>query len=256
MIIRTSGILLGVFAHLLLLVTVWFLFPFLMGGRFTDDTVGVTGWWWRDALLVFVFGFSHSLLLFPPVRDRVEVYLPGRLHGCFFTIVTCSSLLLLILCWQPSGTLFFQFEGWARTAVHVAYCLSWVALFYSVSLNGFGWQTGWTPYWAWLHRQPPPPRRFEERGAYRWLRHPVYLSFLGQIWFTPTMTADRTLFTGMMTFYIFIGSYLKDRRLLFFLGDTYREYQARVPGYPLGVGPLGRVAPPSTMGAEAVAMSQ
>jgi hypothetical protein len=31
--------------------------------------------------------------------------------------------------------------------------------------------------------------------------------------------------------------------LLFYLGDTYREYQARVPGYPLAFGPLGRIAP-------------
>ena len=38
-----------------------------------------------------------------------------------------------------------------------------------------------------------------------------------------------------------MGSYLKDLRLTFYLGDVYREYASRVAGYP-GVffGPLGK----------------
>jgi hypothetical protein len=51
---------------------------------------------------------------------------------------------------------------------------------------------------------------------------------------------------GVWTAYIAVGSYLKDERLAFFLGRTYREYQERVPGYPLiGFGPLGRRVPTS-----------
>jgi hypothetical protein len=44
--------------------------------------------------------------------------------------------------------------------------------------------------------------------------------------------------------YIFVGSALKDGRLVHFMGDSYRDYQSRVPGYPgVGFGPLGRVPP-------------
>ncbi len=47
---------------------------------------------------------------------------------------------------------------------------------------------------------------------------------------------------GLLTVYVAVGSWLKDRRLAFYLGDAYRTYQERVPGYPLvGFGPLGRV---------------
>jgi hypothetical protein len=56
------------------------------------------------------------------------------------------------------------------------------------------------------------------------------------------MTLDRALLTVLLTTYIFIGSYLKDRRLVFYLGEVYERYQAQVPGYPLGWGPLGRLS--------------
>ena len=65
---------------------------------------------------------------------------------------------------------------------------------------------------------------------------------MGSVWFTPTVTLDRAILIGIWTAYIFIGSWLKDRRLEFFLGESYREYESEVPGYPgMIFGPLGRV---------------
>ena len=51
------------------------------------------------------------------------------------------------------------------------------------------------------------------------------------MWFTPDMTIDRALLVAIWTVYIFLGSYLKDLRLIHYLGDTYREYRAKVPAY-------------------------
>lgn len=239
---RLLGIGAGVGAHLLLAVTVWFLFPFLLDGRGAADSAAAPWWWSIDLLLALQFGVSHSLLLLPHVRDGLERFVPRALYGCLFTAMTCLSLLLLILTWQPSGLLVYRLEGWADTAMRGAYIASWMGLLYTLGLTGYGWQTGWTPFWAWLHERKPPPRRFSELSAYKFLRHPVYLAFLSQIWLTPVMTLDRLLLAAIFTVYIFVGSYLKDRRLLFYLGDVYRDYQARVPGYPLLVGPLGRVS--------------
>ena len=228
-------------AHMLLGITAYRLFLFLMGSEVSGIASAGRGWWFMDAVLVFQFASLHSLLLFPGTRKRWERMLPGALYGSFFTLITCVSLLLMVLAWKRSPVLLWKFEGQAGMAVRVAYLLSWVGLFYSVALTGLGFQTGWTPFWAWVRGHQPPRRRHEERGAYRLLRHPVYLCFLGHVWFTPVMSSDRALLTILLTVYIFIGSYLKDRRLVFYLGQQYREYQARVPGYPLGLGPLGRV---------------
>ena len=80
------------------------------------------------------------------------------------------------------------------------------------------------------------------QSVYRFLRHPVYLSVRGLVWFVPVVTLDRAVLIAVWTVYIYVGSVLKDRRLLFYVGDEYRRYQADVPGYPgMPFGPLARV---------------
>jgi protein-S-isoprenylcysteine O-methyltransferase Ste14 len=233
---RLLGILFGLATHVIFAVTVWFLVAFLYGGKGSGRGLG-----W-DALLALQFSVSHSFLLLPWTRKQWERVLPGELYGCFFCLVTCVSLLLTFTCWQPSQSVVWQLHGTGRALVTTGFVASWGALLYSLHLTGLGYQTGWTPFWWWVRGCKPPPRRFDPRGAYRYLRHPVYLSFLGLIWFTPNMTLDHAFLTVIWTGYIFIGSFLKDQRLVYYLGDRYRHYQARVPGYPLvGFGPLGRI---------------
>jgi len=93
---------------------------------------------------------------------------------------------------------------------------------------------------AHLHRTDARP--FAAQGVSRFFRPPVYLSFLGLVWFVPVVTMDRAVLIAVWTVYIYVGSVFKDRRLLFYLGDEYREYQAEVPGYPgMPIGPLSRI---------------
>jgi protein-S-isoprenylcysteine O-methyltransferase Ste14 len=113
-----------------------------------------------------------------------------------------------------------------------------------LALTGLGYQNGWTPFYYWLRNEKPPRREFVTRGAYKYLRHPVYLSFLGLIWFTPRMSLDHAILTAIWSIYIFVGSVLKDQRLSRFIGPLYRNYSEKVPGYPLMFsGPLARWKP-------------
>lgn len=232
-----AGIAFGVGTHLLFAFTVWELFWFLYGG----DRAAASHFFWRDAVLCLQFAVVHSALLWPANRARIKRLLPDGLYGCLFCTATCLTLLTPIWLWQTSEQVIWQLEGWAATAVRAGFYASWIALFYSLHLTGLGYQTGLTPWLYWLRGAPLPKRAFQPRGAYRVFRHPVYLSFLGLIWFTPRMTADHAVLTGLWTVYIFFGSYLKDRRLEYYLGETYREYCRNVPGYPgLMFSPLGR----------------
>jgi protein-S-isoprenylcysteine O-methyltransferase Ste14 len=235
--LRACGISFGVGTQIFFAVTVYYLFFFLRGGI----TRPTGNWLTMDCALALQFAVIHSLLLLPRTRSMLAKIIPSQLYGNLFAVATCVGLSLMFVSWRSSPVLIWDASGWNRMAISAGFYASWFALIYSLKLVGLGYQTGWTQWVYWLRRQALPRREFVERGVYRWTRHPVYLSFLGLIWFTPRMTADHAMLTGVWTAYIFAGSCLKDRRMTFYLGDTYREYASRVPGYPgFFFGPLGK----------------
>ena len=235
---RLVGICYGFGNQALFVVTVWFLFWFLRDGAITEDR---GGWLLRDCGLALLFAVSHSLMLVPRTRKYLTRWIEPPFYDSTFCVVTCLSLLTLFIFWRSSETVIWQATGITEFIIRLCFYLSWLALFYSLALTGLGYQNGWTPFYYWLRRQQAPRREFKPRGAYQLIRHPVYLSFLGLVWFTPRMTWDHAALTVIWTAYIFYGSYLKDRRLQHFIGDPYKDYQRRVPGYPLIMhGPLAR----------------
>ncbi len=235
---RLTGFVFGVGTQAFFALTVVGLFSFLRYGVDAPNSA----WILTDTLLSLQFVVPHSILLHPRFRAWFRERFPMEMHGAFFCVCTCLSLVLIFAFWQSSPTIIWQLEGWAASVVTACFYASWVALLYSISLTGLGFQTGLTQWLHWYRGEKMPRRNFEAKGLYHVLRHPVYLSFLGLIWFTPTMTADHAVLTGIWTVYIFAGSVLKDQRLKFYLGDTYEKYMAKVPGYPLMIaGPLARV---------------
>jgi protein-S-isoprenylcysteine O-methyltransferase Ste14 len=248
---RAFWILFGVATHALFAWTVCRLFPFLKGrdpiaGPFSAQMFS-GGAMLVNASLALQFAVIHSWLLLPRTRERLTRYLPSALYGCVFCVLTCLSLLITIEAWQHSPVVLWQLGGYGRLVVRVGFLLSWVALFYSLSLTGVGYQTGWTPWWAWVRGRSLKRGWPEPSGAYRLFRHPIYASFLGLVWLTPTMSLDRAMLVALWTVYIFVGSHLKDRRLVHYVGQAYQRYQARVPGYPfVQFGPLGKVPMPKT----------
>ncbi|MCA9264494.1 MAG: hypothetical protein KDA60_11620 [Planctomycetales bacterium] len=236
--IRGFGFALGVITQVVFLATVVFLFRFL----YNASTRSARPWLLIDCALAIQFAVVHSVILHPTVQRRLKRWIKAEWYGLFFCLMTCGGLAITFCFWRGSEGAVWVAHGSVKTLIYVGFYGSWVMLFYSLWLSGLGFQTGLTPWWHWLRHQPVPRRPFPTTGLNGLLRHPIYLSFLGLIWFTPSMTWDHVALTGIWTAYIFIGSYLKDERLAFFLGQRYREYQARVPGYPgMFWGPLGRV---------------
>jgi protein-S-isoprenylcysteine O-methyltransferase Ste14 len=234
---RTLGIVFGIATQALFLVTVWQLFWFLKDGGPRD----IHGEFWVDALLAIQFAAPHSLLLLPSVRKFLGKWITREFYPLCYCCVTCANLLITINFWRFSNDVVWELNGLPSTLVQVAFYLSWVALMYSLNLSGFGSQTGLPQWWHWVRRRSLAKPEFKPRGAYLWLRHPVYLCFAGLIWFTPMMTLDHVILTGVWTVYLLLGSCLKDRRMSCYLGDLYREYQQRVPGFPgMPCGPLAR----------------
>jgi len=225
---RMSGLAAGLGVQAFFLITVVSLYEFL---RYGSDHPS-PDWLWVDVLLACQFAVPHSLLLLPWTRRKLQPWIHSEFYGLFYCFFTCLSLQVLFCFWQSSGLSVWELKGSAQTVVLTGFYLSWAMLFYSLHLGGLGYQTGWTQWLHWWNRRKLPRREFAARSLYRWFRHPVYLSFLGLIWFTPVMTVEHAVLTGLWTVYIFLGSWLKDERLQFYLGDSYREYRTAVPGYP------------------------
>lgn len=232
-----AGLMFGIATQLLFLWTVVYLFQFLRYGSLSARPFSPL---W-DACWALFFALPHSILLVPAVNKWMRRSIPGDLLGCVHCTATCISLLVLFAAWTPSHQAIWQLHGWGEQAMLLGFYGSWGGLFYSVYLTGLGYQTGLLPWFCWLQGKKSPRREFQPTSLYRWMRHPVYLSFLGLIWFTPNMTWDHAVLTTVWTVYIFVGSYLKDKRLERFIGEPYREYSRRVTGFPIiGFGPWGR----------------
>lgn len=232
------GVTLGLGTQAVFAVTVVYLFTFLRYGPAQTSP----HWIAVDAALALQFAVPHSVLLHPVTRKWLSRWIRAEFYGAVYCLCTCGSLLLLFQFWRGSERTVWDLQATAAQLLLAAFAGSWAMLFYSLQLTGLGYQTGWTQWLYWYRGQRLPRREFVPRGLYQWLRHPVYLSFLGLIWCTPQMTADHALLTGLWTIYIAVGSVLKDRRLAFYLGEPYRCYMRDVPGYPLlPSGPLGRL---------------
>jgi len=67
------------------------------------------------------------------------------------------------------------------------------------------------------------------RGPYRWVRHPLYFFILVLIWCCPDVTMDRLLFNLLFTAWIVLGTLLEERDLVTEFGESYLNYQGKVP---------------------------
>ena len=85
--------------------------------------------------------------------------------------------------------------------------------------------------WSWARGEVYEPPPFKQSWLFRLVRHPIYLGLLIAFWATPWLTAGHALFAGCMSAYIFIGAWFEERDLVRKHGESYRDYQRKVPGY-------------------------
>jgi len=73
------------------------------------------------------------------------------------------------------------------------------------------------------------PASLVTRGLYRFVRHPLYSAGLLFLWLTPNMTINSLTVYLAATFYILIGAYFEERKLLREFGEAYAVYRRNTP---------------------------
>lgn len=181
-----------------------------------------------DAGLSLFFFLQHSGMVRRSFRRWLAGIMPEEYYAALYAIGSGVSLLLVIHFWQQEALLFAAPPGLLRWSFRLLFCLAIAGfLWCGLSLQYFDpFGTG-----ALLdrHRVKPEQAFLTVTGPYRMVRHPLYLLSIVMIWSCPDLTTDRLLFDLLWTGWIVIGAFLEERDLVDEFGNSYREYQRRVP---------------------------
>lgn len=193
------------------------------------SNAGRLGW---DALLSLLFFCEHSILIRRTVRKHLTTRIPDHYYVAVYAIISGITLFLFLFLWQPTGEVWFRLEGvlaWLPRMVFMLAVVGIVLVMKMLRAVGALDPLGIHALHAWLSGKRTRPIDLTARGAYRYLRHPLYLLMLVLVWATPTVTSDRLLMIILWTGWIVVATFLEERDLVFQYGAAYREYQRAVP---------------------------
>ncbi|MDX9789124.1 MAG: methyltransferase [Desulfobacterales bacterium] len=178
-----------------------------------------------DAILSLLFFVQHSLM----IRKRLKpTFLGDAGKGAFYSIFSGLTLFVIMIFWQKSFLVHFDIKDYSKILVVLL-------LFPAIVVGGWGLLSlsnldplGITALKHHLAKIPFKSPPFITKGAYRFVRHPLYLSCLLFIWSSPSITADRLLMNLLWTIWIVIGTILEEKDLVARYGSRYRTYQKHV----------------------------
>ncbi len=183
-----------------------------------------------DIGLILAFGLQHSLMVRPTFKYYLERYTPKGSSRTNYTLISSFFLALIIYKWQTVEGVVWSFDigsfgWWLMTLIYlVAWVIAVVATFQIDHFGLLGLHQAWRE-WRGI---PEPKSTFQERGFYRFVRHPIQAGTIIGLWATPIMSIGHLIFSLSFSVYILIGLYFEERDLLQTLGQPYANYRKRV----------------------------
>ncbi|MEW6443055.1 MAG: hypothetical protein AB1640_19130 [bacterium] len=182
-----------------------------------------------NALLVFAWGFIHSLMARPFWTRMVARRVGQDLTKLVFTIIAGITQCVMLYAWRPlSGTL-WRAEGTLYWMLTFLFICTFGLVFYCSVLLDYMEVLGVRGILRRMRGEPPKPPRLCLNGPYLYCRHPVYLASLASLWIGPVMTCGRLEFALLVSLYVVVGTWLEERDIRTALGEAYDRYMAQVP---------------------------
>ncbi|MEM6745431.1 MAG: isoprenylcysteine carboxylmethyltransferase family protein [Pseudomonadota bacterium] len=191
--------------------------------------------WAANLLLLLQFPLGHSWFLSRRGRGRLGRLAPGgeaagrTLATSTYALIASLQLLALFWLWTPSGQVWRAPDGGALALALVPYAAAWAFLGKASWDAGAEVQSGLLGWFSLLRGIRPIFPPMPERGAFRFLRQPIYLAFALVTWTVPVWTPDALLTATVLTLYCALGPLLKERRFDAMFGERWRTYRARTP---------------------------
>jgi len=190
---------------------------------------------WRDIVLLSFcwvgYFILHSLLASLAVKRRVAASWPNLMPYYRLTFNTLALLLLLPIIWLSYHDPEPMLWRWQGIAAWLANGLALAAIFgFWLSLKSYDMQEFLGLRQLRLHvHKVEDQEHFHLSPFHRFVRHPWYFFGLVLVW-TRDMSVTTLLSSMLITLYFVVGSWLEEKKLLVYHGDTYRLYMQRVPG--------------------------
>jgi protein-S-isoprenylcysteine O-methyltransferase Ste14 len=229
---RFSAYMMLLLAYLVGAVSMLVLVIFLFNGSLNLVTLGLdeTAALGLNTCLCLAFFIQHSTMIRRPFRRWLAQFIKPHYHGALYSIASGVFLLILVVFWQKSAHTLTAPQGILRWLLHAVFFLWFGGFYWGMRALGSFDAFGIAPILRYLRgMDPPPPMPLVIRGPYRWMRHPLYFFCLLLIWSCPDLTADRLLFNILWTAWIIVGTVLEERDLVADFGESYRDYQHKVP---------------------------
>jgi len=180
--------------------------------------------------LLTLFAVQHSGMARPAFKRWFTRFIPAAAERSTYVLLSTVCLALLMYFWAPLGGVIWQVGSrWAELSMIGLYLASWGLLLYATFLIDHFDLFGLRQSWFALQDKEPPALKFVTPALYRIVRHPIYVGWLGIVWFTPTMTVTHLVFAIGATLYIFAGIQLEERDLER-AHPEYSQYKRKVPG--------------------------
>lgn len=183
-----------------------------------------------DLALLGLFAVQHSGMARPGFKRWWTRFVPAPIERSTFVLASSLVLILLFWQWRPLPQLLWNGEGPARWALYALSALGWLLVLAGTFLINHFDLFGLRQVWSYARGRQAVDEPFVTRAFYRIVRHPLMLGFLIAFWATPRMSMGHLLFALATTGYILVAvKFLEERDLVAQYGDTYRDYQRRVP---------------------------
>ena len=182
-----------------------------------------------DIALIAAFGVQHSVMARPGFKAWWTRLVPEPIERSTYVLVSNLLVILLIWQWRPIGGIVWEVTHPVGAGVlQGLFVLGWLAIpLVSLMIDHFD-LFGTRQVWLHLRGREYEPRPFRTPGAYRFVRHPLYVGWLLAFWSTPTMSISHFAFAGLLTAYIVLAIPLEERDLVAQFGERYARYRRSV----------------------------
>ena len=186
-----------------------------------------------NLFLLIQFPILHSALLSKSGRELLAKLAPyglgADLATTTFALISSLQILAVFLFWTPSSSVWYVPQGSSWWVYSSLYACAWVFLIRAIHDASTSLHSGFLGWSAVVQGKKPVIGPLPTKGVYTVLRQPIYLAFALILFTGPVWTPDHALFSLVWGLYCFLGPLFKERRFARWYGDSFRDYQRKVP---------------------------